>query len=201
MGVLQFPLDQSGSNLITCRPTEFDFFQDHTLYVFKVDQSRSNWIKADQTQSLVDQLNLTSFKTIHYMILKWIKVDQTWSLEDQLNLTSFKTTHRILNQIKLDHLKTNWIDSFQDHTLCDFTMDQSRSNRIKADQTQSLVDQLNLTSFKTIHYMILKWIKADQSGSNLITCRPIELDFFQDHTLYDFKADQSGSKQIKPNHL
>ena len=45
--------------------------------------------------------------------------------------------------------------------------------------------------------MILKQIKADQTRSNPITCRPIEFDFFQDHTLYDFKADQSGSKQIK----
>ena len=75
------------------------------------------------------------------------------------------------------------------------------AKQIKVDQTRSLVDQLNLTSFKTIHYMFLKWIKPDQSGSNPITCRRIEFDFFQDHTLYDFKADQTWSNPIKPNHL
>ena len=56
-----FKADQSGSNLISCRPIEFDFFQDHTLYVSKVDQSRSNQIKVDQTQS-----NLISCRPIEF---------------------------------------------------------------------------------------------------------------------------------------
>ena len=148
-------------------------------------------------------------------------MDQTWSLVDQLNLTSFKTIHRILKQIKADHLKTNWIDSFQYHTLYNFKADQSESKWIKPDQTWSLVDQFNLTSFKTIHYMILKQIKTDQTWSlvdqfNLtsfktihkilkqITWRPIELIPFNTihyMTLKQIKVDQSESKQIKPDHL